>query len=549
METEFDPDALLADLSGIEISHMEDSIAIASMAPRDALAFVTVDQIVAGHNLRKGDHTLMSRKSTKEVIVPLNPEFVELQRATRDKMRDKRRKQIERARKKRAAIDKERESRPINPVRLGAAWAIVETVVKPISKITLPTYNRFARVLGDTDIHDCVQNVAVKLAEHIARHEIDLTELAEAAIWLHSAPQPYEAADGPDGARMLLGSIFTIAHRTIVDTYRSKCSTIFVIDAVTGETVRKDVTMESFELLDTMARNVGRDVDTMIANSKARQKPKYESKPPTGELSRLFTKVCIDSWITGRDLDWCADLMLSDEHTRTDGSFKWTENARLIFDGFDIPVGDMSDGLLAGYAKRAVRLAFKELPGLVMQVRSLANNPRFLWEVMHNELMIDVMGQSQADLFKIIMLDEKPDALKGVLDMLERDLDDITDHVQWKRRENIVLVPSLDDHIAAQNRGLRVFLEGQEEGEAPTLVYHGPDDSEFKKILRNEPSQYACEHGRRVHIVGVTKKPRKSARVWHGDFCPLPKDASGACDPVFQADKNQDILKPYIEVS
>jgi len=530
---EVDFDAMLAGLEGLERDAMIDSMAISSLNPDEVLRYVTVDQIVAGHNLRKGDQNLTSKN------VMRNPEIVALERETRAKLRDKRRKQIARARARRAKQDAERERKALDPMRLGTAWAIVEHIVPPITKITLALYNRFRRVMGDTDLDDVSQTVATRLAEYLARVDTDVAVLAEAALWLRKAPQPYEAADGPEGARMLLGSIHTVAHRTIVDTYRSKCCTIWTRDPVTGEEVRKDVTLESFDLIDTMAKAVGRDVDSMIAKSMANRNPHYESKPPTGDLSRAFARVALDAWIDGKDLAWVADLMLSDEHTRTDGSFRWTEHADLIFEGFDIPVGDLSTGLRAFYAKRAVRLAFKELPEIMLAIRQLAYDPGFLGSVINHVLDVNVLGQTQAELTRTIMWDEKPQALAAALHVLERNMDDVVDHVQWKVRDKIVLVPALDDRIAETNRGLRVFLEGQEEGTPPVFVYHGPDDSQWRKIMRSEPSQWKCPHGQRTHVVGVTKMPKKNPRVWNAEFCSLPKDNPEACEPMFNAGKDK----------
>lgn len=525
---EVDFDALLAGLEGLEREAFIDSVTIAHLSAHDALQFVTIDQIVGGHNLRKGDNNLTSKNVLR------NADVVQLERETRAKLREKRRKQIERARKKRAAQEAERERKALNPVRLGTAWAIIEQIVTPIGKITLGLYNRFRRVMGDTDLDDVAQTVAQRLAEHLARTDADMPTMAEAALWLRDAPQPYEAADGPDGARMLLGSIHTVAHRTIVDTYRSKTCMVWTRDPITGEEVRKDVTLESFDLLDTMARNIGRDVDTMIAGSKANRNPHYESKPPTGDLARAFARVALDAWIEDRGLGWCADLMLSDEHTRTDGSFRWTDHAGEIFEGFDIPMGDLSEGLRAFYAKRAVRLAFKELPDMILGLRELSNDPRFLGDVMWRALDVDILGQSHADLTRAITWGEKPHALMAALDVLQANVDDLSKpRAQWKRRGDIVLVPALDDRMADANRGLRVFLEGQEEGTPPVLIYHGPDDSEWRKILRVEPSKFKCAHGVRTHVVGISKQPKKSPRTWHGDFCALEKGSPDACDPIF----------------
>ena len=534
MSTEtVDFDALLAGLEGLEREAFIDSVTIAHLGAQEALAYVTIDQIVGGHGLRKGDNTLTSKN------VMRNPEMVAQERETRARLKDKRRKQIERARKRRATQDAERERKALDPMRLGTAWAIVEHIVTPISKITLGLYNRFRRVMGDTDLDDVAQTVAQCLAEHLARTDADMPTMAEAALWLADAPQPYEAADGPDGARMLLGSIHTIAHRTIVDTYRSKTCTIWTRDPVTGEEVRKDVTLESFDLIDTMARSIGKDADAMIAKSMANRNPHYDSKPPTGDLARAFARVALDAWIDAKELGWVADLMLSDEHTRTDGSFKWTEYAGEIFEGFDLPTGDLSESLRAFYAKRAVRLAFKELPDMILGLRELSNDPRFLGDVMWRALKVDILGQSHAELTRTVMWGEKPHALMAALDVLQANVDDLSKpRAQWKRRGDIVLVPALDDRMADANRGLRVFLEGQEEGTPPVLIYHGPDDSEYRRIIKTEPSQWKCQHGTRTHIVGVAKQPKKQPRVWTGEFCPLGKGNADACDPMFNAGRN-----------
>jgi hypothetical protein len=532
--SEVDFDSMLAGLEGLERDALLDSITISHLSAQDALQFVTIDQIVGGHNLRKGDNNLTSKK------VMRNPEAVQMERETRARLKEKRRKQIERARKKRAAQDAERERKALDPVRLGTAWAIIEQVVTPIGKITLGLYNRFRRVMGDTDLDDVAQTVAQRLAEHLARTDADMPMMAEAALWLRDAPQPYEAADGPEGARVLLGSIHTVAHRTIVDTYRAKTCTIWTRDPVTGEEVRKDVTLESFDLLTTMAASVGRDVDSMIASSKANRNPHYGSKPPTGDLARAFARVALDSWIEAKGLGWIADLMLSDEHTRTDGSFRWTEHAGLIFEGFDLPVGDLSDGLRAYYAKRAVRLAFKELPDTILGLREMSNDPGFIGGIINRVLDVNILGQTGAELTRTIMWGEKPHSLMAALDVLQANVDDLSKpHAQWKRRQDIVLVPAIDDRMADANRGLRVFLEGQEEGTPPVLIYHGPDDSEWRKIIRSEPSQWKCPHGTRTHVVGVVKKPKKSPRVWNGEFCSLEKGNPDACEPMFNAGKDK----------
>lgn len=526
-------DVMLADLNEVEREHMTDNIMVAALPEREAFAFVTVDQIVGGHNLRKGDNNLTSKK------VGRSHEVLEMEREAKAKLREKRRKQIARARIKRAAEQKARDEKPLDPVRLNVAWAIVEQVAIPITKIAVPLYNRFRRVLGDTDTHDIGQNVAIKCAESFARSEHDMAVLAEAALWLKSAPQPYEAADGPEGARVLVGTIVRIARTQIVDTYRSKTQTIEVMDSE-GNVTRKDVTMESFELLDAYARSIGADVDTLIARNKADGKPKYASKPPTGLLSRQFARVAIDSFIEAREVGWLADLMMSDEHTRTDNSFRWTEHAGLIFQGFDVPQGELSTQLQAHYAKRMARLAMKDLPDVMLTIRALANEPGFLWDVMKGKLEINALGETGVALTNKIMRGDKPDALRELLDGLARDLDDIEagPQAKWRRVGRIDLIPGLAKNQQILENGAHIFLEGQEDGELPTRVYQGPDSSERKKILKQEPSQYKCDHGRRTHLVGYTKRPYKWGRVWHGDFCPEKGD--NACEPMFRADPNLD---------
>ena len=132
LELDAELDSLLADLNDVEREHMTDNIIVATLPERDALAFVTVDQILGGHNLRKGDQNLTSKK------VGRSHEILEMEREAKAKLREKRRKQIARARIRRAAEQKVRDEKPIDPVRLSVAWAIVEHVAIPITKIAVP---------------------------------------------------------------------------------------------------------------------------------------------------------------------------------------------------------------------------------------------------------------------------------------------------------------------------------------------------------------------------------------------------------------------------
>jgi hypothetical protein len=380
--TDIDLDELASELATIE-GEISVAATVAETTDDDPMARISLDQILAGHGLLKGDQSARTFVGSK--AIHRSPEVTEAEKAARDRqhktMRQRQRRQME----KRARIAVEREAKPIDKVRLGACFALLGNLTGVIANLTMQRYNRFRRVLGDIMVDDLAQDSIIRIAEALARTNDDIVMLAEATLWLKDAPQPYVSADGPQGSARLLGTIVRVIGRVIVDNYRAN-TTVAWVESIDDNGkriwVQKDTTLESFELLETVAHNTRTDVDDMLSHTKADNKPKHKGSAPGMREKRLFARMVIDTAITARGLDWLANMMLDDERRRTDGSFKWTENADTIWAGFQFPAMNTDEPRLkAHYARRAVTIAFAFLPELIITTYDLINTPEFMWHV------------------------------------------------------------------------------------------------------------------------------------------------------------------------
>lgn len=294
---------------------------------------------------------------------------------------------------------------------------------------------------------------------------------------------------------MLMGTIVRKAGHAIVDTYRKSTCTAWVLtigDEGKDVWVRKDVTMTSFEYLDTMIRATGGDVDTLLTKHKAGGKPKHQSTPPTNVHARAFARMVVDMSISARGLDWLTDLML--DSLRTDGAFTWTKHADEVWAGLGMPeVTDMSQSMKVAYTKKAVQMAYAFLPDVISTAYEIASQPEVLAEYAY---MYDTNAVTH----------ESPRATGGSVEFPAR---------------MVEMEKALDN-------GARVFLEGMEDGDAPVQLREGPDDSEWKRVFSSDPSTFHCEHGELTRVRGMSKKAGKHPRRWNGDFCP-----DNVCTPVF----------------
>lgn len=359
----------------------------------DYLARLDLDAILGGALLLKGDQTARTFAKSKEVY--RNPDVLAAERAARERNRDKLRKRIARQRTKRAAIAAEREAKPIDQARMGACLQLLGNLTHVIADLTMQRYNRFRRTLGDVMVEDIAQDAIIGIAEAMSRSDTDLAAYAACVLWLRDAPQPYVAADGPEGAGRLLGTIIRVVGTTIVAVYRKstiKTWTLAVGPEGKDVWVRKDTTVESLDKLVTVAHNSATDVDTLIAKHKASGKPKHKSTPPGMREKRLFARAVLDSAVEACGLGWLATMLLDDTRRRTDGSFKWTENADTVWAGFGFPAMTVdSTRLRADFARQAVKLAFADFPAIVQEVYGLIDSPELMY-------LIDVFGGNAAHM-------------------------------------------------------------------------------------------------------------------------------------------------------
>lgn len=363
-----------------EADEIEETVTVVVEGPQDER---TLDQILAGSGLLKGDAQSRTFVKSKEIFRNADVIHAEREARTREqaRKRQQRKRQMERRAQRQAAMD----AKPIDAVRMAACLALLGNLTHVIANLTLARYNRFRRVLGDVLMDDIAQDATLRIAEALAKANVELVDMARAAIWLKTAPQPYMSADGPQGAGRLLGTIVTVISRTIVDTYRANTTASFVetLDE-SGKVVweKRDTTLLSFELLETIAYNTKTDVDDMLSHAKADNKTEHKGSAPGMREKRQFARMVIDSAIEARGLNGLANMLLDEERVRSDGSFKWTENADTIWAMLGLPAMNTdSPRLKAAYAKRAVALAFEFLPDVITAVYEIIDDPTVMWHI------------------------------------------------------------------------------------------------------------------------------------------------------------------------
>lgn len=495
----FDLDALASTLAEVieNLEAPDDDTSDTSDSEPDPMAHVTVEMIHAGHGLDAKDRKRMTYE----------------ERQARKVYMDKMRKRRARAQVKRSKIAQERDKRPLDVERMRVMLTIIGANLIDLTTTTvIARYNRFRRVMGDVMIEDIAHNAIISIAESFTRTDHEIVDVALAAQWLATAPQPIDtqSEDAPRLARALFGAVVRKSGHAIVDAYRtSTCKMLVPTIGDEGETVwiEKDTTLESLEYLTTMIKATGGDVDSLLARHQASGKPKHSSKPPPHPYGRVFARMCVDAAITERGLDWLVELVMNE--ARTDGSMAWTEHKDVIWDRLmgGIPMPEVSERAQVHYVRRAVGMAFEFLPDVIMTVNEMVQDPEFM-------STLTPMAEQ-----RIVAAAQQHDNAK---------------HTQ------INLVTNLDRTMKEMYDGARYLLVGMEEGEAPVQLHTGPDDSEWKRIIKVEDGTMNCAHGVRQRVVGVSKKAHKHPRSWSGEFCCQPKGAPDQCDPIFrgQGDSN-----------
>lgn len=479
-------------IATLELEGAANDPVLIDSADESPLAHVSLEQIQAGYALDMQDR----RRMTTE------------EREARTRYMDKMRKRQARAMSKRAAMNKVRDAKPLDQVRVRAMLAIIGTNLLDVTTDTvIARYNRFRRVMGDVSAQDLANDAILAISESLARTDHDIVDIAEAAMWLSKQPMPIDTAqdDAPARARMLMGTIIRKSGHAIVDTYRRSTCTAWVQtigEDGKDEWVRKDVTLTSFDYLDTMIRATGGDVDTLLSKHKAGGKPKHESKPPTSVHARAFARMVIDMSITARGLDWLTDLML--DALRTDGKFTWTAHADEVWAGLGMPeITDMSREMKIAYTKKAVQTAFAFLPDVISTAYDIISQPEVLAQYTY--------------LY---------------------DTNTVTvDSTRITGTQDVQFPPNMEQGRKDIEQGKRYVLEGMPEGAAPVKIEDGSapvaDESEWKRVFSSDESTLSCAHGKRQHIKGMSKKANKVARRWQGEFCSAPKGSPDACEPIF----------------
>lgn len=340
-----------------------------------------VQQIAAGQGVRRKDMTPAERRA-------------------HDRATARRRMSAYRKRTRKDAENVERAKQPLDPVRMRFSLQAVALIMDLVEKVVTARYNKVRRVLGDVYVGDIASETVIGLAEGMARSDHRVESLIIAADWLSKQPGiPEVPVEAPVGAKFIMSVLMRQATVQIANNYRQNVVRVESMelrqDPTTGEwkemLVVKDVTLASLEYLDTIlsSQYMG-GIDTLIANSKAdgglsMVGTKFQIP---GEPNRLFARQIIDSAITARGLDWLTDMLLDDENVRSDGTFKWAENADTIIETMlKVDPRQVSDDarVRRDLAQRITKRAYQYLLDVVYAARGLSSDPRVLVEVTGGE--------------------------------------------------------------------------------------------------------------------------------------------------------------------
>lgn len=466
----------------------------------DPLAYVSLEDIMGGYGLRKGDNTSRTLVKNKEVY--RNHEAVEAEREARKRRHARRLKAIERARKRAQEREEKEANTPTDPYRMRLFLALVGTVVPLVADLVMQRYRRFKRVLGENEGQDIAQNCVLRIAEALARADIDLGQAADVFLWLQDAPQPLVFSDGPEGTRRIVGTMMRAILREIVDTYRRACQVVERINPATGEVEKINVTLESWDRLETIARASGTEVDTLISHTKANRMPGTTgARMPVAGRDHDFARAIVESYIEAKGLGAAAYILTDVDNLQTNGAFRWQENADLIWSalGIESPLALDDPRARGRAAMRATRLMFEHLPWAISEATRLASTPEILAYTPH--------------LWAV----------------------EITLHpTERTTGRNVEMAAGFDKVMRDLHNGERFVLEG-DVGEKPALVqlYEGPGPDVYSKIKRMEPAERKCSHGRHKIITGVTKKAYQWPRPWKMEVCAASRDDATACNPIF----------------
>lgn len=294
--------------------------------------------------------------------------------------RSAKRKAVARARAQRKAQFDEIAASPVqvDPVRMTAAWLVVQTMHHIVIRIGDSKAAWARRHLGSV-ADDVTMNALESIVHIVAKQDrFEMPVLMAAAEQLAGdrkrIPGDQAVTDDMKAERKtqaqarkwLMGVTNNRVISALVDAYRAA----------------HNVRWENLDIIETILASIGgAGEDPMMARCKADAAPRFLARGfgQPGRVDPAMLAMAIAGAITERGLDALAELLLNEDAVRTDGAFMWTENAEAVFNALGEPwvwkavvkhtAGTPDFRRKRGDAARLfARKAFAWLPGTVQAI-------------------------------------------------------------------------------------------------------------------------------------------------------------------------------------
>lgn len=218
-----------------------------------------------------------------------------------------------------------------SPERMTEAWYVVFPLVPIVQRIANGKQAWAARFLGS--LADDIGQIALeKMALILAKSDRDLTVLRKAAEELGDIERRTGKTPGDQltdderkerskiakGRKWLMGMANNRVMGALVDAYTSK----------------RNLRWENIDQIATIMASInGAGDDPMIARTKADRAPAFLGTrfPAPGGIDAGLLAASIAAGITERGLDPLVELLIDTDNLRTDGAFKWADNAEQVF--------------------------------------------------------------------------------------------------------------------------------------------------------------------------------------------------------------------------
>lgn len=317
---------------------------------RDVLASMDLDRILAGGNLRTKDMTATERRERKARLSD-----------------EARRKRQERKKVERSERNEQHETRAkkVEDHQYKDGLVIVSPLLGSIDKTVNYYGAKFTNVIGRAHLHEVATKTLDDLAKLVMtddKHDPDVYRAA--ALQVGTLPGVPDVPRGaPAGAARLAMMLKRRVKFNIIDWHRG------------------NPTLESIEMLSTVAANMHLQVDNFLAKgAELNRNPYPVPDGPNMVLFRMIVDAAVENMaVNGEGIGWLLDLLMDENERDNVGLFRWRKHGEHILRTFSLPLLPDKDNVLNGvYAMKTCQKVFSSLPEVVRGALTICQDPRLL---------------------------------------------------------------------------------------------------------------------------------------------------------------------------